>query len=84
MSPMSGGGDTIATGMSQAEVEQLVSRTVEQQVVGPMQQMHQQMQQQMNSLAAWMDQNFNALQIFNNNHPNSAASLQDDGEQQSL
>jgi hypothetical protein len=84
MSPMTGGGDTIATGMSHAEVEQLVTRTVEQQVIGPMQQMHQQMQQQMLSLASCMDQSFNALQLQQNNHTMLAASTQDDVEQQSL
>jgi hypothetical protein len=79
MSPMTSSGETntIATGMSHAEVKQLVVQTMEENIVGPL----QQMQQQMNSLAERMDQSLTALHI---NHSNYAASPQDDGEQQSL
>jgi hypothetical protein len=77
MSPISmSGGTTIATGMSHAEVKQLVVQTMEENVAGPL----QQLQQQMNALVVRMDHNFNAL---HNNHRNAAAQ-QDDGEQHSL
>jgi hypothetical protein len=78
MSPISVGGDTITTssGMSHAEVKQLVVQTMEENIAGPL----QQMQQQMNSLVARMDQNF----ILQNNQLNYAAAHQDEGEQHSL
>jgi hypothetical protein len=79
MSPMtvSEEANTIVTGMSNAEVKQLVVQTMEENIVGPL----QQMQQQMNNLAARMDQSLSALQ---NNYSNHAAAQQDDGEQHSL
>jgi hypothetical protein len=78
MSPISmSGGTTIATGMSHAEVKQLVVQTMEENVAGPL----QQLQQQMNALVVRMDHNFNSL---HNNQRNYAAAQQDDGEQHSL
>jgi hypothetical protein len=79
MSPISLSGETntIASGMSHAEVKQLVVQTMEENIAGPL----QQMQQQMISLAARMDQNFNTL---HNNQQNYAAAQHDNGEQHSL
>jgi hypothetical protein len=78
MSPISLSGETITTtsGLSHAEVKQLVVQTMEENIAGPL----QQMQQQMNSLVARMDQNF----MLQNNQINYAAAPQDEGEQHSL
>jgi hypothetical protein len=79
MSPISLSGETntIASGMSRAEVKQLVVQTMEENIARPL----QQMQQQMNALVTRMDQNFHP---FPPNQPNYAAAQQDDGEQHSL
>jgi hypothetical protein len=77
MSPITLSGETNATGMSHAEVKQLVVQTMEENIVGPL----QQMQQQMNSLAARIDHSFNSL---HSQHLNYAAAQQEDGEQHSL
>jgi hypothetical protein len=69
--------NTIASGMSRAEVKQLVVQTMEENIVGPL----HQMQRQMNSLVARMDQNFHSFQP---NQASFADAQQDDGEQHSL